>query len=146
MSYKDKKWLEGKISSGYSISKMALEAGCTFSTITNWLKKHDIDKPNNKIVKDREWLRLRYEVEELSIIEISELASTSPITVSKYIKVFNLNREPCASITAANKRRVDTLSSRYNVSNIMQMDSIKKKARESSFQIWCDSFFKNKNR
>jgi len=126
MNYKDKIWLEGKVSAGLSMSEIALESKCTFTTISKWMNKFGIKKPE-KIIKDVNWLRERYEVDKLSISEISKMANSSVITVKKYIKEFGLYRSLNDSIRAANEKRIDTVRSKYGKPNVMQVDTFKKK-------------------
>lgn len=40
--YKSKKWLEQKYRNGWTLKEIAAEAGCSESTIWNWLVFHNI--------------------------------------------------------------------------------------------------------
>ena len=66
--WRDKEWLESRyVESEKSSTEMAEEAGCDRTTITNWLRKHGIERrspgngyPEDRKWKDKEWLFEQY--------------------------------------------------------------------------------------
>lgn len=76
--YRNKEWLSEKyLEEGHSTTDIAGEFGVETSTITYWLQKHGISKPddksNGKCYNDIDWLTKKYLGEGLTCKEISEL-------------------------------------------------------------------------
>ncbi|MFW9992976.1 MAG: hypothetical protein ACFFD4_13115 [Candidatus Odinarchaeota archaeon] len=101
--YDDPVWLGEKyIREKMSTSKMAEEAGCNAETIRRKLKNHGITirsmkeaqrsrfKPSAALHDDEQWLRQKYEVEQLSAKEIGKLAGTTKKMIQRRMKRFGI--------------------------------------------------------
>lgn len=104
--YKDKDWLQQKYwDEELSTYEMAEIAECSAVTIYNWMKKIDIKRrfvsetrmgtdffENQSNEEIRDWLYKKYWEEELSIIEMADLAGCGQKTICRWMDKYDYER------------------------------------------------------
>lgn len=85
----------------YTYAEMAELFGCTPSTVSSWMKRHqaeelreglDVAIPDDKPYRDEELLRALYVDEELSTTEIAAVLDCSSSVVSKWMEKHGIDR------------------------------------------------------
>ena len=96
--YHDKEWLRREyVGKKRTTTDIADECGVTGTTISDWLKRHDIgtrshreaQKPD-KPYTDRGWLAHEYKTKERSMREIAEGCDVTAAVILKWLRRFNL--------------------------------------------------------
>jgi predicted DNA-binding protein YlxM (UPF0122 family) len=108
MRYREKKWLKQQYKDK-TASEIAELEGVTTSTITRWLRKHDIETSRGTSqaegeYKDKEWLREKYIDEDRSMADIGDEFGVSKETIKYWLKKHDI---PIRNFSEAAKRRVD---------------------------------------
>lgn len=95
-------WLHKKYhSEGWGLEEIAQECDVSHRTVRNWMDHHNINvdsisgaKSDGDItlLEDEEWLRSKYNQENLVLEEIADVSDTSISTVAKYMEDHGIDR------------------------------------------------------
>lgn len=100
LPYKDPDWLrEQYLDEGMSQTDIADECGVTLDTIQRWMGKFDIEARDyggydkDALFKKEDWLRQKYEVEELTLKEMAGLTELdSEVTLLRWMDHHDISR------------------------------------------------------
>jgi transposase len=90
--YKNESWLREKYwDEGKSQSEIAHEIDIGITTVSRWMKKHNIEtrsksEGNSGKLRDEEWLRDQYKNQQKSMSEIADILGVDSSTVDRWMK------------------------------------------------------------
>ncbi|RJX47522.1 helix-turn-helix domain-containing protein [Halonotius pteroides] len=97
----DEGWLrEQYLEREKTLSEIAESTGVTTATVSNWMKRHDIETQSPtewmtdgdvELLKDEEWLREQYLEQEKPPSEIADELNLSPGTVRNWVERYGIN-------------------------------------------------------
>lgn len=94
---KDAKWLHSQyVEKEKTTTEIGRICDCGASTVGSWLKRHEIELRGggrpvvDQRLRDPDWLREQYVVEQKTTIEIADLCDCSNVSVSKYLDEFGI--------------------------------------------------------
>lgn len=97
--YKDEDWLRDHyVNKDLTAEETSEKAGCSMSTILNWLKKFEMGTRDvgggdpNAVHKDPNWLYEMYHERNLDTHEIAELANSDPATIRHHMDNHGIER------------------------------------------------------
>jgi hypothetical protein len=140
MNYKNREWMTNQIIKlGKTPSSIAKENGWSPTTVLSWYKKLNIE--DYKLYNDIGYMIKSYYTENKSALEISRELNVSVITIENAINKLNLSKSQEYKDKATVKLRKNTVSKRYGVSNVMQLDSSKDAAAKTSLERYGKKHF-----
>jgi uncharacterized protein YjcR len=89
----DPSWLREKYhEQGMGVVEISEQLGCSNSTVSRWMKKHDIEtcRAAHPKLEDGDWLREKYHGEKLSTKEIAELLDCARNTVTRWMDIHDI--------------------------------------------------------
>jgi len=97
--YKDKNWLQDQYhNKGKTQKEIANSLGVARSTITRWIKRHDIEARSTGVsqaegeYKDKEWLREHYHGKQRSMADIGGEFGVSKETIKYWIEKHGIEK------------------------------------------------------
>jgi DNA-binding Lrp family transcriptional regulator len=114
-----------------SVRAMAKEVGCSHTTLIKRVKEHGLSNYGREY-RDKDILSKLYLKENKTISEIASIYGASQITISKYIKKFELKKTIEAKASATLTKRKATCQDLYGVDNVMQLEKTKQAAKNTS--------------